>query len=725
MANLSKNFKLVLLAISSLSVALLVVVIVLSALLANTGTDNVCTTKSCINAANLIINNIDTTVDPCEDFNKFSCGSFIKNRRIPDDSSSLDTFTDLRNALSFALSDALADYTSSDIESTTNAKSYYRSCMDENMLEQIGEKELIKVIDSELDGWSVLKNSVEVTAESVYKRFVKLAKLNTKSLFDVYITENPKNPRVFTLRMQQPDWFLVKQKYDSASVMSAYEDMAKKVIKGLCDYQNVAFNEQDVKEMISLEKKLSQYLLSPNDKRNQKYVNTTIGNLNTHFEGFDFKKFIIDGLFSDFPKVGITENENILVEDSPYLGNFSELYKEYTTSKFNLKALDNLLVWSFLKPKTGFLPKKYKDAQLEFDKVNTGAASLPPRSRTCANGIQTRMPYAVGRLYVEKNFDESSKKAALEMIQNIQSEFKKILEEVTWMDEASKVPAREKANKMDIKIGYPDYTYDNDHLNKMYKDYQFNNDTYLQNYILASKNEFNKDFSELKEKHDTTDWITGPAIVNAFYSETNNQISFPAGILQSPFYDAKVPKYLNYGGIGSVIGHEITHGFDDQGRKYDKDGVFFDDGEVGLWTEKTIENYNERAKCIIDQYSSYNATQVNKNLIGSQTQGENIADNGGVKESFRAYRKWASKNGPEALLPGLDYTQEQLFFINYAQVWCQKLTNEALELRIATGVHSPGEFRIRGPTSNYADFARAFNCKKNQGNNPEKKCSVW
>jgi len=250
--------------------------------------------------------------------------------------------------------------------------------------------------------------------------------------------------------------------------------------------------------------------------------------------------------------------------------------------------------------------------------------------------------------------------------------------------------------------------------------------TYLKNAIIVSKAQHKERFRKLKEKNNRKDWFSGPAVVNAFYSPPANQICFPAGILQAPFFDAKVPKYLNYGGIGAVIGHEITHGFDDQGKQYDKDGVFYDDDEPGLWTNATIQKYKSRAQCIINQYTNYNVKQVDMNLIGEQTQGENIADNGGVKESFGAYQRWVAKNGPEKALPGLEqFTPNQMFFINYGQVWCTKWRSETLRQRILTGVHSPGEFRIIGPTSNFPEFAKAFKCKANTANNPDNKCAVW
>ena len=728
----TKNFRVALAALGAISAVLLIVVIVLSVLLGNSSSSdssdpdsNLCTSVSCINAAKLILNNIDEKADPCEDFNKFSCGNFIKNRRIPDDASSTDAFTDLRTALSYALSDALASYTNDDIEATTNAKSYYYSCLNEDSLEANGERSLIDAIKREFGGWSLLDSTYKVDKDEFFQKLIKFGKMNTKSFFDVFITESPKNPKHYTLRLQQPNWFLLKEKYDDAKTLTAYKHFAKHIVNNLNEFQETTVDQAAIESMIDLERTIALYQLTQNEKRNQKFKNITIEELNLDITGFNWEDYIVNGLFKDFPDVKVTNEERILVEDPAYLKNFTKIYTDSINDAQKLKTLDNLLVWSFVKSKTGFLPKTYRDAQQDFDKVYSGTTTTPPKSRTCANAIQEKMPHAIGKLYVKNNFDDYSKKAAAEMIENIRAEFKVIVEEIGWMDKESKVPVREKADAIDVKIGFPDYYKNDTYLNEIYANYKFKNDTYLENFITVTREEFSHTFSSLRKEHDTKDWIIGPAIVNAFYSETNNQITFPAGILQAPFYDSGVPRYLNYGGIGSVIGHEITHGFDDQGRKYDKDGIFFDDGEAGLWTNKTIDEYNQHAQCIIDQYSNYVAAQVNMSLIGTQVQGENIADNGGIKESFRAYKRWEKINGKEKLLPGLKYNADQLFFINYAQIWCLKVTDQSLEFRIKNGVHSPGEFRIRGPTSNFKSFSEAFNCKANTGNNPNNKCSVW
>lgn len=266
--------------------------------------------------------------------------------------------------------------------------------------------------------------------------------------------------------------------------------------------------------------------------------------------------------------------------------------------------------------------------------------------------------------------------------------------------------------------------YNDTYMNQLYETYELNETEYLRNSLQIMRIEVNKGFLKLRQSKDEG-WITGPAIVNAFYSSYSNQICLPAGILQAPFYDPNYPNYLNYGGIGSVIGHEITHGFDERGRLHDKNGVLYPDGETSLWTKKTIDSYKKKVQCIIDQYSDFKVDQINETLNGEKTLGENIADNGGLKEAFRAYQVWVSKNGPEPLLPGLKYNQNQLFFINNAQIWCSKYRDQYLKYQVLSANHSPGQFRINGPTSNSEDFAKVFNCKPNQKNNPTQKCSVW
>lgn len=210
------------------------------------------------------------------------------------------------------------------------------------------------------------------------------------------------------------------------------------------------------------------------------------------------------------------------------------------------------------------------------------------------------------------------------------------------------------------------------------------------------------------------------ATVNAFYNSLDNSIEFPAGILQGAFFDKAKPNYLNFGAIGFVIGHEITHGFDDRGRQFDKDG-----NNRNWWNSETDARFKERAQCIVDQYGNYTVPENGLRVNGINTQGENIADNGGLKEAFRAYEAWITRNGQEARLPGIKLNQKQLFWVSAANVWCGKYRPEVLKMRTLVGSHSPAQFRITGPLSNLREFSDTFNCPLNAPLNPEKKCSVW
>ncbi|BFZ23133.1 hypothetical protein BsWGS_26172 [Bradybaena similaris] len=235
------------------------------------------------------------------------------------------------------------------------------------------------------------------------------------------------------------------------------------------------------------------------------------------------------------------------------------------------------------------------------------------------------------------------------------------------------------------------------------------------------KEGFNSNMRRLRQPVDKSKWDSPPSTVNAFYSPARNQIMFPAGILQPPFFSKAFPKSLNFGGIGVVVGHEITHGFDDEGRQYDKHGNL-----AQWWSNSSVEQFKGKAKCIVEQYGNFTVPEANLKLNGINTQGENIADNGGLKQAFKAYRNWVSTQGKEELLlPGLDFDHNQLFFINFAQLWCTMMTEGEALRRIKTGYHSPGRLRVIGSAQNSPDFAQAFKCPVDSNMNPRKKCSIW
>merc|ERR1712106_485464 len=303
-------------------------------------------------------------------------------------------------------------------------------------------------------------------------------------------------------------------------------------------------------------------------------------------------------------------------------------------------------------------------------------------------------------------------------------EFDLILDEIEWMDDETRKRAKTKLSTMKEYIGYPQEIMVESNLEDLYEGLYVNPDDHFKNGINMSVWGTNYAWGKLREKIDKTDWKRHgqPAVVNAFYSSIENSIQFPAGILQGNFFGSDRPTYMNYGGIGWVIGHEITHGFDDQGRQFDDEGNL-----KNWWEDDTKDKFLDKANCIIWQYGNYTAVSVNKTLNGVNTQGENIADNGGIKEAYRAYNSWVRRHGEEPRLPGLNYTQRQLFWISGANVWCSKHRPKALKLSVITGAHSPDKFRVQGAFSNMAAFSRDFKCKEGSKMNPSKedKCKVW
>jgi len=329
---------------------------------------------------------------------------------------------------------------------------------------------------------------------------------------------------------------------------------------------------------------------------------------------------------------------------------------------------------------------------------------------------------AIGKLYVQKHFDDRAKKLMEEMVKDIRAEFKDVLDKIDWMDPKTKERAHRKLSQIKEYIGYPEEILDNKNLEELYKGLEISSEEYFQNSVSMSIWSMNYHWRKLREKVDKTDWKrhANPAIVNAFYSSLENSIQFPAGILQGIFFGENRPSYLNYGAIGWVIGHEITHGFDDQGRQYDADGNLRD-----WWEKDTKKKFLKKTKCIIEQYGNYTVPKLNMSLNGINTQGENIADNGGIMQAYRAYERWVHRHGVEPQIPGMNFSQKQLFWISAANVWCSKYRPKAMEQRIKTGAHSPGQFRVIGPFSNSEEFHNDFGCKAGTQMNRKNKCEVW
>ncbi|XP_055923499.1 neprilysin-2 isoform X2 [Eupeodes corollae] len=688
----------------------------------STKKDEICLLPECIHTASNILDAIDPTVEPCDDFYQFACGNFIRTKTIPEDKVSISSFSDINDKLQEQLKALIEDERDeSSPKHFQLPNKLYKACMNKTLIEELGSSPIANISES-LGGWPVIKgeswNSDNAwTWQETVRKFRNLG-FSMDYILDFSIGVDLKNSTKRLIDIDQSAIglsreFLVKGLNDT--LVLAYFDYMVDIAVIFGADRDVALKE--LGESLQFEIDLAN-ISWPNEKRRNSsalYNLRTVGDLDKSYPYIGSWKDYINALL---PKnLQIDEDEPINVSVPSFFDDLGPLL-----AKTPKRTICNYMMWRIHAFSISFLSEEFRKRQLEYATALSGRQEQEARWKECVDITGGSLAISIGSLYVRRYFKENAKHIALEMVENIRSVFSGILTQVDWMDEQTRKSALEKLSSMTTHIGYPDEIIDDAKLSEYYDSLDIDSSKYFESFLKMNVFGTDKSFNKLRLPVNKTDWVrhARPAVVNAFYSSLENSIQFPAGILQGQFFHAERPKYMNYGAIGYVIGHEITHGFDDQGRQFDVHGNLVD-----WWQENTKEAYLSKAKCIIEQYGNYTEKSTGLNLNGINTQGENIADNGGIKESYLAYRKWAQKNGPEPKLPGLDFKPEQMFWLSAAQTWCSKQRKESLKMRITTGVHSPSEFRVLGPISNMQDFAKDFQCPEGSPMNPVKKCEVW
>ncbi|KFV78037.1 Neprilysin [Struthio camelus australis] len=726
---------------SALEIGLAVVVILLTIVaitmivLYATYDDGVCKTSDCIKSAARIIENMDTTAEPCKDFYQYACGGWLKRNVIPETSSRYSNFDILRDELEVVLKDVLDKPNSNDITAVQKAKTLYRSCINETTIDSRRGMPLISLL-SNVSDWPVAADNWESSYGTTWTAETAIAQLNSrygkKVLINFFVGTDDKNSTAHIIHIDQPGLGLPSRDYYECTgaykeACSAYVDFMISVAKLILQERNISFNEskisEEMKRVMDLEKEIANATTKAEDRNDPilLYNKMTLAQLQNNFsveinhKVFNWSKFI-NAIMSTV-QIYVENTEQVVVYDPEYLIRLKSILNKYTP-----REIQNYMIWRFVMDLVNSLSRNYKDTRNAFRKALYGTTSETAVWRRCANYVNGNMENAVGRLYVEEAFAGESKHVVQEMIADIREVFIKTLDELTWMDVETKKKAEQKATAIRERIGYPDEILtDNNKLNSEYQELNYKEDEYFENIIQNLVFSQKKRLKKLREKVDKEEWISGAAVVNAFYSASRNQIVFPAGILQPPFFSATQSKSLNYGGIGMVIGHEITHGFDDNGRNFNENGDLID-----WWTEESAHNFKEQSQCMVYQYGNFSWDLAGgQHLSGINTLGENIADNGGVRQAYKAYENFVKKNGNEKLLPGLEMNHKQLFFLNFAQVWCGTYRPEYAINSIKTDVHSPGKFRVIGSLQNSPEFSEAFSCTKTNYMDPANKCRVW
>ncbi|CAF1253776.1 unnamed protein product [Adineta steineri] len=682
--------------------------------------NELCVTPYCFKAAKYLIEGIDETVDPCVDFNQFGCGTYIKNNRIPDDSTTTDF---LQTQLSDNIVDILTSLPPNDIKepkAIMNARNLYHSCINEQHIEDEGNDLILSLINNEFGGWPIMQSSWDDSNFNISNLLLKVRKYNYNIIFGIGTSIDDTNSTEYVLTIGAGDLGLDKPEYymnESKTTMAYRQDMFDSASTLSNDTSTV---KQDVNDVYKLEKELAKCYRTTGEQqqRSNARIRTTVGKLRQLFNTtFDFTNYLASAYAS--ANVTLKDSDIAIIEDIDSLHCVSSIIE-----KVSPRILQNYVIWRFMKDLNHKLPKQFQNIKENLNRAVGVTTTERARAVNCGRFVNEHMGFAVSKIYIKKYFDDNIRNQVFEMVTNIIKAFIDMLENSTWMDSMSKTKAIEKALAIDIQIGYPDYLASDNvtELEIQYADYVFDS-SFINNILKLLQIKAKEEFQLLRKHVDRKAWDAfPPTTVNAWYDRSKNQITIPAGILQMPFFHKDAPKYLNHGGIGVVIGHEIAHGFDDNGRQYDKDG-----NRIPWWTDETIKTFIERKTCIVDQYSNFTIPNLNIHANGDKTQDEDIADNIGLRAAFYAYQKFIQDNpNADKRLPGLSkYSPTQMFFINYAHIWCEKMTDSSARGRVESNDHSLGQFRVNGPTSNFVESDRAFNCKPGQGNSRVNKCTVW
>ncbi|XP_053566046.1 neprilysin-like [Bombina bombina] len=696
--------------------------------------DGVCKTPACVKAASRIITTMDPTADPCKDFFQYACGGWLKKNVIPDTASTHDNFAIIRREIEEVLKNVLEKTDSNDIPAVQKAKIFYQSCIDENTKNIRKGEPLIKMLP-EISDWPVALDNWEEdygTQWSFEKtNSILTSKYGKSGLIAIYVTVDFKDTNVYSLYIDHSKLLLPSRDYyqcngTTAEVCSTYMEQMISVAKLIRNERNLSIDDDgiraQVEKVLELEKDIAN-AETPDVIRanpNNVYKKMSLAQvekeypLNISGKAVNWLSFV-NAVMSP-GGITVDENEQVVVYASEYLKALATFINKYTK-----RDIQNYLAWSQIFYAVGDLSKEYKATEDKLTKIMYGISTEDPLWRTCVNYLNNVLEDIIGRLYVKEAFSGESKQVVKDLIAELRKAFLKMLDENKWMDDKTRKRAIMKASKVQEHIGYPDEIMNDDSLNEIYREIDYKANEYYENKLKNLALSIKKGSSRLRSKVDKNEWIVGAAKLNAFYLPTHNQIVFPAGILQPPFFSSSEPKYMIYGGIGMVIGHEFTHGFDETGKNFDEDGAL-----MNWWSNHSMTNFNDLKQCFVHQYGSFSWDVAGgKKLNGLITLSENIADNGGLRESYRAYQDYVRIHGKEKKLPSIDMNTEQLFFISLGQVWCGMYRPEYAVTTIATSTHSPNMFRVNGVLQNFPEFSQAFSCSSGDYMNPPKKCHLW
>lgn len=660
-----------------------------------------CTSKETKNAKVLDAANMDTSIKAGDDFYRYANGAWMKNNPIPAEYSRYGAFEVLENEnyeqLKEVLSEASKDKSAAKGSINQKIRDFYNSGMDTAKIEK--------------DGFSPLKNELSQietlsTTEDIQKLIAQQHEAGNYPLFYLFSAGDERNSTMMIAQMYQGGLGMPDRDYylsdDSRSkeIRAAYEKHISKMFQltGIAPSQA----DNDAKTVLKLETELAKISSTRLQQRDPvaNYNKMDLAGLQKLAPEMNWSAY--------FSTLGVTSTNDINVSQPKFISGMAKMLKSIPVSDWKV-----YFRWDLINSAASALSSDFDKEHFAFYGTTlSGTTEQRPRWKRMIDNTSSSLGEAVGQLYVQKFFPPEAKKRMSDLVTNLKAALANRITNLSWMTEVTKKEALAKLEKITVKIGYPDKWID-------YSTLEIGTDSYYANLRNSSRFEVKRNLAKIGKPVDRAEWGMTPQTVNAYYNPNMNEIVFPAAILQPPFFFMDADDAVNYGAIGMVISHEMTHGFDDQGRQYDKEGNLND-----WWTKEDADKFNENTKVLVNQYNNY-VILDSLHVDGELTLGENIADMGGINVSYDALMKALSGKDLNAKIDG--FTPEQRFFLSYAQVWRANVREKETMRRLKEDVHSPGDARVNGIVYNHPAFYKAFNIQPTDKRYiaPEKRANIW